>query len=755
MGNVYKKPADVDDAKLSETYTKLINMGFAEDDCMNAATKYPNNVDNAIDFMLKSWAKTTNEAQFIDPPSTNENKFEADCSDSDDPHDYQEVMVNNSDYRKPIHQFVRYRDLSIIKCIGQIETEYNYQTEHEFKERTAGTGTAYQITNNGYVLVLTCAHNIRYVIRHCTTCDTFNLLNKLCSKCKKKCDKKKVIMPTAIQFHRYTITYQNFGYLENTYDCDEVYIPEAYEQNRAAQKGFDFAILKFQDENDGYYTTNCHDIMIQLGEKILGTHKRFSIFGYPGKDYGNAKKNQLYGYGMISDASAQGVELTECKESYGNFARKTKYSLKQRVVDASPGVSGSVLFVKSNNEETTIFGIHTGGHARDENKKDDYAFNRATLLSDEYIAIMKNPENPLKPVKVIYCDDKTGEINVNEKNKMQIKFVSDGYTLKQFAKDLENDMEWKEDDKKENTPYVHLWVKFGQIRSMFPINKMKAKLTIEELKDEDIERWVEVPDDYLKTKMNDISFDLIVVERKQDDDTWPRAKSDNWRQTLQTGDIVDVQDEQDGWYESWIRYVYPVNHPTMAGKCIVHFIGWNIKWDVPLSINESRLAKRHEHTKGPHRPRPKERGYSGYEDNSFSFWQNENGAPIQRGVVGLTNLDKPSGSLMNSIMNSIIQWKSSEQYANLDNGSIMNSIIQCLAQSPQLTDYFLKNDYMHHVNKNNPLGFNGRVAKAFAVLMHDMFSGKYKVVPLRQFQSVIGDSEVAPKFINSKKKHSK
>eukprot|EP00486_Rosalina_sp_Unknown_P000500 CAMPEP_0201565528 /NCGR_PEP_ID=MMETSP0190_2-20130828/4688_1 /ASSEMBLY_ACC=CAM_ASM_000263 /TAXON_ID=37353 /ORGANISM="Rosalina sp." /LENGTH=888 /DNA_ID=CAMNT_0047983127 /DNA_START=184 /DNA_END=2847 /DNA_ORIENTATION=+ len=391
-------------------------------------------------------------------------------------------------------------------------------------------------------------------------------------------------------------------------------------------------------------------------------------------------------------------------------------------------------------------------------------------------------------LKLVYCDDKTGEIDVN-KNVVDKGFPPD-YTLKQMAKDLEDEMEWPEDDKKEDTPYVHIWLPFGKVKAIYPIDKSKAKVTEEELEKEDDTRWVEVPDDYLKTKLDDIfkppestiatdptaadasatdaaaaggdnddaaAADddkdkdkpkeedkpketpketpkeeekpkekeecLIVIERKtpsvDKDKAWPRASGEDWRSKMQTGDICDVKDEQDKWYESMIRYVYPADSDR-AGTCIVHYIGWNIKWDEPLKIdNEDRIALRHTHSKGPHRPRKKD--YSGgYYDNSnsFSFWQNENGSPEQRGVVGLRNLG---------------------------NTCFMNSTIQCLAQAPQLTDYFLKNDYIHDVNANNPLGWGGRVAKAWAVLLHDMFSGKYRVVAPRQFKSAIG--EVAPRFM--------
>merc|ERR1712154_54043 len=101
-------------------------------------------------------------------------------------------------------------------------------------------------------------------------------------------------------------------------------------------------------------------------------------------------------------------------------------------------------------------------------------------------------------VKLVYCDDKTGAIECD--NFTQKGFPPD-YTLKQMAKDLEDEMEWKEDDKKEDTPFVHIWLKLGQVSAIYPIDKPKAKVTEQELEKEDKERWVEVPDDYLKTKL--------------------------------------------------------------------------------------------------------------------------------------------------------------------------------------------------------------------------------------------------------------
>merc|ERR1712228_704153 len=84
---------------------------------------------------------------------------------------------------------------------------------------------------------------------------------------------------------------------------------------------------------------------------------------------------------------------------------------------------------------------------------------------------------------------------------------------------------------------------------------------------------------------------------------WPRTKGDDWRETMQTGDIVEAKDEQGEYYESLVRFVYPKDHKTMAGKCIIHYIGWNIKWDEPLDIDSDRICKRYTHCSKAHRPR--------------------------------------------------------------------------------------------------------------------------------------------------------
>lgn len=90
---------------------------------------------------------------------------------------------------------------------------------------------------------------------------------------------------------------------------------------------------------------------------------------------------------------------------------------------------------------------------------------------------------------------------------------------------------------------------------------------------------------------------------------------------------------------------------------------------------------------------------------------------------------------------------------NLGNTCFMNSALQCLSNTVQLTNYFLSNDYIRDINKTvpfpfpflgiscltpptfffhpsscrkNPLGMKGILAEHYGVLMKQLWSAKYK-----------------------------
>ena len=70
-------------------------------------------------------------------------------------------------------------------------------------------------------------------------------------------------------------------------------------------------------------------------------------------------------------------------------------------------------------------------------------------------------------------------------------------------------------DEKEDTEFC-LWVRFGDIEYIYPVDRSNAKVTREELEKENKDRWIEIPNDCLKINLNRY-HNLILIEKRQDD----------------------------------------------------------------------------------------------------------------------------------------------------------------------------------------------------------------------------------------------
>ncbi|KAL6112830.1 usp8 [Pungitius sinensis] len=75
---------------------------------------------------------------------------------------------------------------------------------------------------------------------------------------------------------------------------------------------------------------------------------------------------------------------------------------------------------------------------------------------------------------------------------------------------------------------------------------------------------------------------------------------------------------------------------------------------------------------------------------------------------------------------------------NMGNTCYMNSILQCLCNTPGMAEYFNNNYYLEDINRHNILGHKGEVAEEFGVIMKALWAGLYKCISPRDFKITIG-----------------
>ncbi|PPQ64778.1 hypothetical protein CVT24_007864 [Panaeolus cyanescens] len=105
-----------------------------------------------------------------------------------------------------------------------------------------------------------------------------------------------------------------------------------------------------------------------------------------------------------------------------------------------------------------------------------------------------------------------------------------------------------------------------------------------------------------------------------------------------------------------------------------------------------------------------------------------------------TSLTTGSGSITKSLEPGTLG------LGNMGNTCFMNSALQCLAHTKELTDYFLSGVYTDELNRDNPLGMGGAIAEAFGALLHRIWatSGVSTSYSPREFKMQL--QRFAPQF---------
>ncbi|XP_078399300.1 ubiquitin carboxyl-terminal hydrolase 4 isoform X1 [Cetorhinus maximus] len=182
---------------------------------------------------------------------------------------------------------------------------------------------------------------------------------------------------------------------------------------------------------------------------------------------------------------------------------------------------------------------------------------------------------------------------------------------------------------------------------------------------------------------------VLVIEQKNDDGTWPRQTSQTKSSTA-TSRNLSTSPKSSTSCNSYSSLSSPST--VSNGE----------------SSNSSYILNSSSSTRGPS-------VYGSSYNSSYNY--RESHAPSQAGLCGLSNLG---------------------------NTCFMNSALQCLSNTGPLTDYFLQGKYEEELNRENPLGMRGEIAEAYAELIKQMWSGRSSYVAPRMFKTQVGC--FAPQF---------
>ncbi|XP_022216427.1 ubiquitin carboxyl-terminal hydrolase 8 isoform X2 [Drosophila obscura] len=88
---------------------------------------------------------------------------------------------------------------------------------------------------------------------------------------------------------------------------------------------------------------------------------------------------------------------------------------------------------------------------------------------------------------------------------------------------------------------------------------------------------------------------------------------------------------------------------------------------------------------------------------------------------------------------------------NLGNTCYMNSILQCLSNTPHLAEYCLSDQYKNYISRSNKT--NGQVIEEVAALLKELWNGQYKCVASRDLRYVVGQYQKIFRGVDQQDSH--
>eukprot|EP01084_Bolivina_argentea_P009018 16879_1 len=361
-------------------------------------------------------------------------------NEESDESEFQEVLLMGNDRRTHV---LKSKSNNIYGCVGELVVRYDYH-EYKFNKKAIGTANVIFVADknkdneekeaNQKGFLLTCAHNIRLTVIHCTKCKTYRLKKRkngertsciYCHEINGQNQKILLVKATKITFRERSIDDKNYGERLQDFDCQEYYVPDNdYMKFPLTTGGFDWAFLQFTD--NGTYKQRLMHIHIKLVNGI-------NVF--------NNKVKREYGiFGCINDEMVGMISKESNKFIVKHNKRTNLMYLQQTAIDTGYGQSGSLIWFKEK-DLIQVCGIHCGGSQGSKNHLQPY--NIATLIDDRIINKFDAIRNGWK---VKFLNESS---IITKANKMELKLLKNvlcehlneptGVTLELLYKSNEQD----------------------------------------------------------------------------------------------------------------------------------------------------------------------------------------------------------------------------------------------------------------------------------------------------------------------------